>query len=105
MTVWLAFLFGGIGTYLMRASFIAFLGERPLPAAVERSLRYVAPAAFAAIALPATLGEKGLSRFAAPDARLIALAIAGLIVWKTRSVPATLTIGMISLWLLQSAGL
>ncbi|MEE9416467.1 MAG: AzlD domain-containing protein [Acidimicrobiales bacterium] len=105
MTVWLAFVLGGIATYLMRASFITFLGERALPPVLERSLRYVAPAAFAAIVLPATVGQKGMARFGAPDARLITLAVAGLVVWKTRSVPATLIIGMLMLWLLQWLGL
>ena len=57
MTAWLAFLLGGMGTYLMRLSFIFFMGDRRMPAAVERALAYVGPAAFSAIMLPAMAQE------------------------------------------------
>ncbi|NNE73410.1 MAG: AzlD domain-containing protein [Acidimicrobiales bacterium] len=105
MTVWLAFVLGGLVTYLERASFVAFIGDRELPVVIARALRYVGPAAFAAIVLPATVGDKGMARFVAPDARLIALVIAGVFMYRVRNMPVMLVVGMVSLWLLQWAGL
>jgi len=105
MSTWLTLALAGLVTYLMRASFITFWGDRALPPVFERSLRYVGPAAFAAIVGPAVVGDRGLSRLIAPDARLLAAIIAGLFIWKSKNMPATLVVGMVSLWLLQWAGL
>ncbi|NIR35661.1 MAG: AzlD domain-containing protein, partial [Actinobacteria bacterium] len=33
----------GVGTYLLRLSFIGVLGERTVPEGVQRSLRFIAP--------------------------------------------------------------
>jgi len=105
MTALAAFLLGGIGTYLMRASFMSIGSGIELPAALKRTLQFVAPAVFAAIILPSVLGDRGLSRFAAPDARLIAAAIAAVVAFRTRSIPLVFLVGMVSLWLLRWAGL
>jgi branched-subunit amino acid transport protein len=105
MSVWLAFILGGVVTYLLRASFITFAGRRSLPAACERALKYVSPAVFAAITLPAVFGDSGFGRVVDPDARLFAAVVGGLIAWRTRSVPATLGGGMVALWLLLWVGL
>ena len=105
MRVWLAFFLGGVVTYAMRASFILAWGDRTLPPWAERALRYVGPAAFAAIFGPAVVGDAGLGRVVDPDARLLAALLAGVFLAKTKSMPTTLVIGMGSLWLLQWAGL
>ena len=59
MSGWIAVILAGIGTYLMRASFFTFWADKDLPESVSRSLRYVAPAAFAGIVAPAVLGDDG----------------------------------------------
>lgn len=106
MNALIAIVLGGIGTYLMRASFLAILGDGHIPPIVERSLRYVGPAVFAAIALPRILGHDGLrSLTAVPTAEMLAAVIAGIVGFKTRHVPTTLALGMIALWLLQWAGI
>lgn len=105
MTAWVAFVLGGVATYALRASFILLLADRALPEPVERALRYVGPAVFAAIVLPPTLGDAGIGRLVDPDARLLALVAGGLVMWRTRNLLATLAIGMIALWLLLAAGL
>lgn len=104
MTAWLAFILGGLVTYLMRASFILFVGQRELPGFAIRALRYVGPAVFAAIVLPATVGDEGLARFTQPDARLLALAVGAVVMWKTRSMLVTLVVGMIALWVASWLG-
>lgn len=105
MTAWIAIVGGGLVTYLARGSFIAFSGNRPLPASAQRLLRYVSPAVFAALVLPSVLGDKGLSRFASPDARLLALFVGGLFAWRSRNLAGALVVGMVALWLLRWAGL
>ena len=105
MTVWLVFIIGGALTYLERASFIAFTGDRRLPVPVERALRYVAPAVFAAIVFPALAGDDGFPALVEPSAEVIAAVVAAVFIWRVRSVPMMLVVGMVTLWLLQWAGL
>ena len=105
MNVWLTIVLAGIATYLTRASFL-LLGDRvTLPDAVQRALRYVAPAAFAGIAIPAALGDDGVGGSLPPDARILAVTLGILVAWRTRNVIACMGVGMVTLWLLQAAGL
>ena len=100
MRLWLIIIAAGAITYATRASFIA-LGDRvTLPPSVERALKYVGPAAFAAIAAPAALGGDQFAEFGDDIPRLIAVLAAGLVIWKTRNVPASLVTGMGTLWLI-----
>jgi branched-subunit amino acid transport protein len=97
---WLIIIAAGIVTYSTRASFIV-LGDRvSLPPIVQRSLRYVAPAAFAAIAVPLILGRDGLAGFDEDLPRILAATAAGAVVWKSRNIPLSLAVGMTTLWLL-----
>lgn len=104
-TVWLAFVFGGLVTYAQRASFLLILGDRALPAPIQRALRYVAPAAFAAIVAPRIFDSVSLREFTAPDARLLAAVAGGVLMWKVRNLPVLLVAGMAVFWLLRWAGL
>ncbi len=104
-TVWIAFVLCGLVTYAQRASFLLILGDRSLPAPIQRALRYVAPAAFAAIVAPRIFDSVSLSEFTAPDARLLAALIGGVLMWKVRNMPVLLVVGMVVFWLLRWAGL
>ncbi len=104
-TVWLAFILGGLVTYAQRASFLLVLGDRSLPVAIQRALRYVAPAAFAAIVAPRIFDSVSLSEFTAPDARLLAAIVGGVLMWKVPKMPVLLVVGMTVFWLLRWAGL
>ncbi len=105
MKSWLVFIFAGIGTYLTRASFIAFGAGVELPTWLQRALKYVAPAVFAAIALPAVVTGGANPDVIAVDARLVAAAIAtGVAMW-TKNLTWVLAIGMSTLWVLQWIGL
>jgi len=93
----------GIGSYLTRVSFIAALGTRPMSPTLERPLTYVAPAVLAALVLPAVVvkdGSPDLSPLSNPE--FLAAVVATLVAWRTRSVAATILIGMGALWLLQA---
>lgn len=104
-TVWLAIVLGGLVTYTQRASFLLILGDRPLPAPIQRALRYVAPAAFAAIVAPRIFDSVSLTEFTTPDARLLAALVGGVLMWKVRNLPVLLVVGMVVFWLLRWAGL
>lgn len=106
MTAWWVFILGGLGTYLMRASFLGILGDGAIPTSARRMLKYVGPAAFAAIVLPLVLGDNRLGALTSlPDAKLLAAIVALGVVWKWRSMPLVLLAGMTSLWLFQALGL
>lgn len=102
MTAWIVVFVGGLVTYLMRGSFL-FVGDRVrLPGWVESALGYVAPAAFAAIALPATLGDDGFGSFVAPTPTVVGVAAGVVAVARWRNIPAGLATGIV-LYALTSA--
>lgn len=103
MEDWLIILGMVAVTYSARLSVIALLGERPLPELVARALRYVPPAALAAIVFPALLLPEGTPDISAGNARLLAGLAAALVAWRTRRTLLAIAVGMVVLWLLQAA--
>ncbi|MFC6962624.1 AzlD domain-containing protein [Halocatena marina] len=56
MTIWLVFFIVGIGTYALRLSFIILFGRLDdVPVWIEGVLRFVPPAALAALIVPAII--------------------------------------------------
>ena len=100
MSLWLTIIAAGVITYASRASFIAAGDRVTLPTAVERALTYVGPASFAAIAAPAVFGGDQFAEFGDDIPRVIAVVVAGAVIWRTRNVPASLVFGMGTLWLI-----
>jgi branched-subunit amino acid transport protein len=92
-STWIAVIGAGIGTYAMRASFLAFAHRlADVPPAVQRVLRQIPPAALASIVAPALLRPEGhLDLY---SDRLLAGIVAGLVAWKTRNIALTLAVGM-----------
>ncbi len=100
ISLWTVIIGLGIGTYLIRFSFIGIIGGRPLPDWVLRHLRYVAVAVMPGLIAPlvvwpaATGGE--------PDpARLLAALVAFAIGVGLNSVLGAVFGGMGALYLLQ----
>lgn len=99
LTIWLVILGLGLGTYLVRFSFLGLIGDRPLPEWVLRLLRYtpvaVMPGLVAPLILwpPATGGELDLSRLMAAAATL-------LVGMFTRNVVYSVLAGMVTLYAL-----
>ncbi len=92
MTIWLVFILAAIGTYAIRASGIAILGdENRVPPLVRRALRMIGPAAMGAIVGNSLLLDHGEWRpFGAWHvAALAALAVG---VWR-RSLGFTMLAG------------
>ena len=90
---WWAVIGAGVGTFAMRASFLAFAHRlADVPPALQRVLRQIPPAALASIVLPALLRPEGTLDLG--QIRLVAGVAAGLVAWRTRNVALTLAVGM-----------
>lgn len=96
--VWLVIVLLGLGTYLVRFSFLGLLGRRALPEWVLRHLRYTPVAVMPGLVAPlvlwpaATDGETDPARLAAA---LVTLGV-GL---KTRNVLLSILLGGLTLYL------
>jgi branched-subunit amino acid transport protein len=91
---------GGLGTYLIRVSFLFILGNRVVSPMISNVLRYIPPAAFAALVFPAILRPEGVLEIGIDNLRLLAALIALAIGLATRNVVWVLVSGMLSLWTL-----
>jgi branched-subunit amino acid transport protein len=100
--VWLAIVVAGIGTFLIRFSFI-FLFEylSEVPDGVERALRFVPAAVLAALVLPALVLVEGVPSISLGNERLLAGIVAAVVAWRTESIFATIAVGMVALLALQ----
>ena len=93
----------GVGTYLIRLSFIGIVGNRTMPEWAMTPIRFVAPAVLAALAAPAVLLHDGVLDISpATNPRAIAAAVALLLAWKTRNVAAVIATGLVTVWALQA---
>ena len=105
MSDWVVVAVIGVGTYLLRLSFIGVLGTQAMPVWAQRPLKYVAPAVLAALVLPAvTLVDGSVDLTPLGNPRFLAATVAGLIAWRLRNVAAVIVVGMSLLWLLQGLG-
>ena len=91
----------GVLTYLMRVAFIG-PSSLSLPPTVERALRFVPPAALAALIVPDLVSHNGALVLSLANPRLIAGVVALLVAWRTRRVALTLLIGMAVFWALTA---
>lgn len=99
-TTWTAIVLAGVGTFLMRASFLlAARRMAEVPEPVRRVLRQIPPAALAALVVPAMLRPEGEFDLWQPE--LAAGLLATLVGWRTRNIAATLAVGMGALFLLR----
>lgn len=90
---WIVIALAGAGTYLIRASMLlAARRVATLPAPVREALRMIPPAALAAIAAPALFRPEGPIDLANP--RLAAGVVAGIVAWSTKSLLATIAVGV-----------
>ncbi|WP_050032314.1 AzlD domain-containing protein [Halorubrum halophilum] len=102
LELWLTIVLIGLATYGFRLSFIHLFGRiDEVPARIKRPLRYVPPAVLAALVLPDLVTIRPSVAATLADERLIAGAVAGVIAWRTENVLATITGGMVTLWLFR----
>ena len=103
-TIAIIIAFMAIGTFTLRYSFIYLFGRTRMPSSVERALRFVPPAALAALVLPALLRVNGQMDVTLSNPRWIAGMVAAVVAFRTKSFLLTGLVGMLSLWLIQWAG-
>lgn len=93
----------GIGTYLIRLSFIGIVGDRAMPDWALVPLRFVGPAVLAALAAPAVLLHEGAVDLApGTNPRAIAALVALLLAWRTKNIAVVIAAGMVTVWALQA---
>lgn len=103
--VWFVIVAAGVGTFLIRLSFIQLLGEMDeIPPAVNNALRFIPVAVLAALVLPRLLYLDGTLALSVDNHRLLAGLLAAVVAWRTESMLATLTTGMGVLYVLNGLG-
>ncbi len=100
MSTLLAIVATGLGTYFSRSAFILLLADRRITPNVMLALQYVAPAVLGSLVMTMLVGPGGDA--AVGPAELSALAVAGLVAWKSRNAVYTLVAGMVVFWLVQA---
>lgn len=97
---WWTILLAGVGTFSMRASFLAVAHRLvKVPPKAHRVLRQIPPAALAALVLPAFVRPEGYVDLL--QGRFGAGLLAALVAWRTRNAVLTLVVGMGALLLIQ----
>lgn len=103
--VWVIFILIGVGTFIIRLSFIALMSKvDEVPEGVRKTLRFVPAAVLTAIIVPALLTADNEILISFGNERLLAGIIAAFVAWKTENVIATIGIGMVSVWVFESIG-
>ena len=99
--VWLLVGIIGIGTWIIRLSFLALLGRvEQVPVIVERILRLIPAAVLSALVVPGLTHSEGSFDLGTP--RFLAGAIAAVVAWRTKNVLATIAAGMSVLWITEA---
>lgn len=81
-------------TFGVRYPVLALLGQMTLPPAVMRGLKYVPAAVLTAIVAPAMMMPDGQVQPTPENAHLIGGLVAVLVAWRSKSLLATIVLGM-----------
>lgn len=96
-TVWWIIVLLGIGTFLIRFSFLGLVGDRKLPAWILRHLRYTPVAFIPAIAAPLVLWPAATGGVPEP-ARLASAAVTLIVGLWTKNVLFAVVSGLVTLY-------
>lgn len=97
--VWAIIVALGLGCFALRLSFIQLHGWLvDFPPELERALRYLPPAILAALVVSQLLEPTGSLVTTLVNERVLAAGVAGVVAWRTRSMLATIGVGMAVLW-------
>ena len=97
-TLWLTMLVIGVGTFLIRFSFIWYFGRGQLRPEIQRILRFVPAAVLSALIVPSFFISQQAG-IALGNPRLWAGLVAAAVAWRARNVLLTISAGMATLWL------
>ncbi|MEO0402435.1 MAG: AzlD domain-containing protein [Pseudomonadota bacterium] len=95
-TLWMIIFGLGVGSFLLRFTFLGFVGDRPLPQWLLRHLRYTAVAILPALVAPLVVfsGEEGSSDPSRITAALVTLVVGVM----TKNVFAAIGAGALTLF-------
>jgi len=99
-SIWIMILTLGLGTYLIRFSFLGILGGRKLPEWLIRHLRYVPVAVLPALVAPLVVWPEATAGTLDPARTVAALAALLIVAWF-RSTLGAIFGGMAALYLMQ----
>lgn len=102
-TIWGVILALGVGTFLIRFSFLGLIGRKPMPEWVLRHLRYTAVAVLPGLVAPLVLWPAATGGEPEPARLLAAAATVAAGLW-TRSVLGAMVAGALALYLALGAG-
>ena len=91
----------GVGTYLIRLSFIWLADRVDKFAHLQQALKFVPVAVLPAIVMPALLHHDGAPDISPGNSRLVGGVVAILVARLTKNVLLTTIAGMGTLWLIQ----
>ena len=94
MSPWLTVVIAGVGTYLIRASFVLALRDAEVPALLQKALRYVPPAVLAALSIPPAGAPAGQLGIIPPAPEFLAAIAAAVVAWRTKNLAATIVVGI-----------
>jgi branched-subunit amino acid transport protein len=100
-SIWALFIVIGLGTFLLRFSFIYLFGRLEMPDWLRRALKYVPASVLAALVFPALTYQGGALDISLQNVRLLAGLGGALVAWRTKNVLLTILVGMVLFWLLQ----
>ena len=99
--VWGVVIALGVATFGIRASFVYLFGRvDDVPDRVTNALRFVPPAVFAALTLPAIVAPEGAIALLGNE-RIVAAAVAAAVAWYVDDILATIVAGMVAFWVLR----
>ena len=101
-TIWTVIVLLGIGTFLIRFSFLGLIGSKPLPAWVLRHLRYTAVAVLPGLVAPLVIWPAATGGALDPARLAAALATVAIGLWR-RSVLAGMFAGAVVLYSVMAA--
>jgi branched-subunit amino acid transport protein len=101
-TFWLLIVGLALTSFLPRASFIVLFARWPVPALLQRALRYVPAAVFSAILVPELVLSAGSLHIGLDNPRLLAGILGGIVAWRTRNTLLTIVTGMLALHLFSA---
>jgi branched-subunit amino acid transport protein len=102
MKTWLIMIGLGLGTFIIRASFITLFGKWQIPPRLQRALRFIPASILFALVVPQILMRNNAVDLSLSNPRLAAGVAAALVAWRTKNVFITILSGMVVLWLLQA---
>ncbi len=95
--IWLIIAIMGVGTFLIRFSFLGLIGNRPMPSFVLRLLRFTPVAVLPGMVAPLVLWPPATGGDPDPIRMLAALATVAVGIW-TRNVLWAITAGAVTLY-------